>query len=48
MWCSGDIIDWDLGDEPTYPSQTHQSTGSVNAAHWWWDYGITENKTQHE
>jgi hypothetical protein len=44
MWCSGDIIDWDLVNESINPPQTHQSTGSVNAAHWWWDYGITDRK----
>ena len=44
MWCSGDIIDWDLINESLSPSRTHHSTGSVNAAHWWWDYGTTDRK----
>ena len=46
MWCSGNIIDWNLVEETTTPSGTKQCNGSVNPGHWWWEHGTTDRKRE--
>ena len=46
IWCSGNIMDWDLVEETITPSGTKQCSGSVNPGNWWWEHGHTDRKQE--
>jgi hypothetical protein len=42
LWCSGDIIDWELINELDTNPRKEQNKGSINPSHWWWKPNTTD------